>query len=253
MDLSELDGKNILLILVGRRGEGHVQLALSKVKVTGSRIEARYSNEHPSIEIDAARALGAGGPAAQLPEFVAPISGAEEVLALAAQADRYLPLLITAPLPGLTLLESPFYGLTANGSRDLVLLRPATESERAVGRWNRGWFPEADVEEDEEDDESNEIDRALRVQTAEQARPRVSFYMSNEANEAIRRSFMRNLIAQRFPLYDAGAHADDPAGLRGWISLRSGTSRDEWRRLLEWLRTDPAIRELVEVVEEGLA
>lgn len=164
--------------------------------------------------------------------------------------------MIAEPLPGLPLIESPFYGAASNASRDLILLRPATESESAVGTWSRGWSPEPDAipEEGDEGEESDEISRVLPGASAdEQTAPRVSFYLVAQINESIRRRFMTDLLTQGFPLHDAGIRDDDPQGLRGWVSLRHGVSRNEWLRLISWLRCHPAVRELSQMIEDGLA
>jgi hypothetical protein len=242
MDVSELDGKTVLLILVNRAAPGRLQLALSSVNMIGGRLEARYSDEHAPIQIDSVLARGAGGPAANLADFVARVPGSEEVLTRASRADKYLPQLIAEPVPGVPLIESPLHGLTLNASRELILLRPASESERAVGSWSSGWSPEEDAIADEEDEAA-----------ADQARPRVLFHMTSQSDKMTKRRFITDLIAQGLPLYDAGMHDDDPAGSRGWVSLQHGVSRDEWQRLVAWLGSYPAIRELSQLVEEGIA
>jgi hypothetical protein len=186
---------------------------------------------------------------AKLSEFLAPVPGHESVEVLARKAAWCVPVLVSAPVPGIALTESPFYGMALQGNDELILLRPPSELEADMATWSEPWRPDSDddVDEPHDEDESDSIvSPGDRWKTNTAPRPVVSFRLHRSSDQLQRRQFMTDLLKQRFPLHDAGLLDPDGVGFPGWVSLKPDAAREEWVRLVGWLRAHPAMSEILE-------
>src|SRR5439155_23899603 len=88
-----------------------------------------------------------------LRDFLAPVPTAHDVEVLATKALWCFPVLVPAPIPGIELIESPFFGMALRGTHDIVLLRPPTELEQDMATWSTSWEPGSDNEHDDAPDD----------------------------------------------------------------------------------------------------